>query len=156
LWNVADGQRRQTLIERPKTKIVSVAFSPDGLLLATAGEDHIIQIWRVRDGQLLQSFANAPPPTPLPGPGDCIGTPCVVKGDDEAIRSIAFHTDGQTFAVGSWNGTIRFWQIDTGHLQLTIDAKASSNIAFSPNGLIFAVGDGEGVRTYHTSNGQQI
>lgn len=155
LWSVDDGQRRQTLIDRPDTKIVSLAFSPDGQLLATAEGDHRVQIWRARDGRLMQTITNAPPPKPLPGPGECMDTPCVVSADLEALRSVAFHPTGQTLAVGNWDGTVTLWRVRDGELQLTIDAQASSNIAFSPTGDLIAVGSVGGVRLFRSDDGQE-
>lgn len=156
LWGVKDGQRRQTLIDRPDTKIVSLAFSPDGQLLATAEEDHRVQLWRVRDGRLVQTITNAPPPKPLPGPGECMDTPCVVSADLEALRSVAFHPDSQTLAVSNWDGTVKLWRVRDGGLELTIDAQASSNIAFSPTGDLLAVGSGGGVRLFRPDDGQEV
>lgn len=156
LWNVHDGQRRQTLIDQPDTKIISLAFSPDGQLLATAEEDHRVRIWRLRDGRAIQTIINAPPPKPLPGPGECVDTPCVLEPDLEALRSVAFHPDGQTLAVGDWDGTIKLWGVSDGRLHLTIDAQASSPIAFSPTGDVFAVGSGGGVRLFRADDGREV
>jgi WD40 repeat protein len=51
LWDVDTGELKATL-EGHKRGIKSVAFSPDGLTLASGGEDCMIKLWEVASGEL--------------------------------------------------------------------------------------------------------
>lgn len=65
----------------------SLAFSPDGSLLASAGVDQIIRLWSTDSGNLL------------------LGHP----GHNDEISSLAFLPDGRSIASASRDGTIRIW-----------------------------------------------
>jgi WD40 repeat protein len=55
LWRISDGQFSQSL--RAHTDdIYALAFSPDGEILASAGADSTIRLWRVTDGVLLRTI----------------------------------------------------------------------------------------------------
>ncbi|WP_376790412.1 WD40 repeat domain-containing protein [Thermoflexus sp.] len=59
-WRVADGALVHTLVGRTLegeiARVLSVAFSPDGSLLASGLEDGIVQLWRVADGSLVHTL----------------------------------------------------------------------------------------------------
>jgi WD40 repeat protein len=68
----------------------SVAFSPDGKTLASAGTDGSVKLWSVKTGANLLT-AHEP------------GTSCLV-----------FSPDGKAIALGSTNGTISLWNVMRG------------------------------------------
>jgi WD40 repeat protein len=55
LWRVSDGTLLRTLTGH-KSFVTSVAFSPDGHLLASGSRDNTVKLWRVADGMLLQTY----------------------------------------------------------------------------------------------------
>ena len=72
--------------------ILSVAFSPNGKLLATGDVDGKTYLWQVEDWKLLFSGV----------------------GHGDWVRSVAFSPDGQTLATGSQDETIKLWDVLTG------------------------------------------
>jgi WD40 repeat protein len=143
--------------------IWSIAFSPDGRLLASGRGGGDILIWDVAtqkpagepffahtdtvmavaispDGQLLAS-----------GGGDWlirlwemetgepVGEP--LAGHTDAVIGLEFSPDGNILASGGWDGTIRLWDVAAGQsIGQGIDAGASiiSSVAFSPDGTTLA------------------
>jgi WD40 repeat protein len=47
LWNTATQKRITTLAPQPPTPIETIAFSPDGRLLATAGQTGSVTLWSI-------------------------------------------------------------------------------------------------------------
>ncbi len=67
-------------------RVRSIAFSPDGSLLATASVDGSAKVWDATTGQLLRTLDH-------PGP----------------VRTVVFSTDGTSIATMDWGGIIRIW-----------------------------------------------
>ncbi|BHF71788.1 Transducin (beta)-like 1 X-linked receptor 1 [Sparganum proliferum] len=55
LWDVKTGQCRQ-ILQQHKEPVYSVAFSPDGQLLATGSFDQRVHIWSVDSGELINTY----------------------------------------------------------------------------------------------------
>ncbi|MEX0867744.1 MAG: WD40 repeat domain-containing protein, partial [Pirellulales bacterium] len=78
--------------------VTGVAFSPDGSLLATAGDDHRIRLWNPADGAFVRELAAHP----------------------DWVRSIRFSPDGKTLASAGDDRQIKLWQVATGDLLRTM------------------------------------
>jgi WD40 repeat protein len=67
----------------------SVAFSPNGQILASASSDHTIKLWHVNSGKLLDTLS----------------------GHNGWIWSVTFGADGRTLISGGWDGTVKIWKL---------------------------------------------
>jgi WD40 repeat protein len=69
--------------------VYSVAFSPDGTILASGSGDHKIKLWDVATGK----------------------EQATLKGHTGGVYSVAFSPDGTILASGSLDGTIKLWGV---------------------------------------------
>lgn len=126
LWDVASRREAGSLAQGAAGLVVSMAFSPNGALLAAGTGQGTIQIWNVG--------------TRLPaGPA--------LTGHTGAVNSVAFSPDGTMLASGSVDTTVRLWNV-TSRRQLgrpLVGAVGEVNsVAFSPSGALLAAGSEEG------------
>jgi WD40 repeat protein/DNA-binding MarR family transcriptional regulator len=116
--NLAQTNLMKTAFREMLAIVVTVAFSPDGQLLATGGMDRQVRLWRVADGRNLLTL----------------------QGHRGWVWSVAFSPDGRTLASGSDDGTIKQWSLDRGHCIQTLSSHSGPiwSVAFSPDGYTLA------------------
>ncbi|KAH8723832.1 hypothetical protein GQ44DRAFT_773708 [Phaeosphaeriaceae sp. PMI808] len=97
---------------------MSVAFSPNGGLVASASYDSTVRLWDPATGALCHTL----------------------KGHSDAVMSVAFSPDGGLVASASNDSTVRLWDSATGALCHTLKGHSSAvmSVAFSPNGGLVA------------------
>uniref|UniRef100_A0ACD5GTA2 WD40 repeat domain-containing protein n=1 Tax=Desertifilum tharense IPPAS B-1220 TaxID=1781255 RepID=A0ACD5GTA2_9CYAN len=63
-------------------------------------------------------------------------------GHDDYVRSLSFSPDGTRLASGSWDQTVKLWDISTGEEIATLKGHADAvvSVNFSPDGQILASG----------------
>jgi RNA polymerase sigma factor (sigma-70 family) len=144
LWDIATGKKLHQLsggqpsLPSQNTPDTSVAFAPDGQLLAAAhGKD--LRLWQVGTGTLVRQL----------------------KGHSERIFAIAFRPGGQVVASGAGDGTIRLWNFATGEELRRIDAAPKNcrihALAFSGDGKILAAGgDDTTLRLWNGDTGAEL
>jgi predicted NACHT family NTPase len=102
--------------------VTSVAFSPDGRLLASGSFDKTIELWEVATGSEVDTL-----------------------GPTGYVVSVAFSPDGRLLASGSSDKTIRLWEVATGSEVRTLTGHTDwvYSVAFSPDGRLLASGSGD-------------
>lgn len=180
LWNARSGQSVHTFVKSESEMIItnSIAFSPDGNLLASAEA-----IWDVKSGNIvhtLQRGQHAPvafspdesllavalfdQPIKLWGidSGQVAHTFSVQPAtSDEPVLNIVFSPDGALLATsGHLNGLVQLWDVATEQLVHTLSHNTKSNIhalAFSPDGrLLASAGTDYTVILWDVTSGQQV
>src|SRR5439155_2395759 len=75
-----------------------------------------------------------------------------------AVQALAFSPDEQTLATGSWDGTIKLWNLENGAL-LWLGQHAGSihRLVFTPDGRTLASGgDDAAIRLWDVSTGKHL
>ena len=147
LWQTATGQRLgTTLPSAGKGRYRSVAFSPDGALLATLGADGAARIWNVATQQQV-------------GPAMTVDRPGAAGGVGGVGGTVAFSSNGKTLATAGAGGQIRLWSAATGQRLGTPMAAGPgvTTVTFSPDGVTLATAASDGsVRLWNVRNQQEI
>ncbi|MCG9127489.1 WD40 repeat domain-containing protein [Candidatus Poribacteria bacterium] len=140
--------------------IHSVAYSPDGKILATYSDDTTIRLWNPNSGQLfrvIDTFHGAgldfsPDGSILasgggnekginlwnPETGELLR---VLNGNHTFIGNIAFSPIGDIFASGSRDGQIDIWNPKTGKLIRSWKAGNIDGLSYSADGSLLASGE---------------
>jgi WD40 repeat protein/serine/threonine protein kinase len=132
----------EPLVLRDKAGVHGVAFSPDGELLASAGEDGAVRIRNSRTGKLVQVLPHA---------------------HDKAACSVAFHPGGKHLASAGADGLLKVWDLTTGQVVFNDRCDVINNemaayaVAFSPpDGRRLAAGSDGAVRVWDWGAGQLL
>ncbi|ARV61578.1 serine/threonine protein kinase [Nostocales cyanobacterium HT-58-2] len=157
----------------------SVAFSPNGKLLASGSDDDTIKLWDLANKQEIRALkehsgwvwavAFSPDGKTLASAsadktiklwnvqtGKEIRT---LEGHSAGVSSIAFSADGKTLASGSLDKTIKLWNLETGKeiRTFTGHSKAVACVAFAPDGATLASGSWDKtIKLWNLATGKEV
>ena len=122
--------------------VTSIAFGPDGRLLASGGADSIVILWDTATGRQLRTLT----------------------GHTAPIAAVTFSPDGRWVASAGQDNVVKLWEAATGRNLLTLAAKKQegkvpgfTTIAFSPDGRLLAAGNRDNtVRVWEAESGQEL
>lgn len=151
------GVKEYNRLERHTNNVLSVDFSPDGKIIASASDDKTIKLW-TQNGRLIRTITGHTGgvlSVSFSPDGEIIASTSVdnttklwrrdgtlittLEGHTNDVTCLAWSPDGQTIVTGSADNTVKLWQRNgtlirtlSGHIDWVL------GVNFSPSGDIFA------------------
>ena len=155
--------------------ISGVAVDRTGKMLATVGDDHILRIWNLDDGTVLNKLAAhtdwikavafRPDGKAVATAGDdrririwdltAAGQPAELPEQPQAIRTLVYSPDGKLLASAGFDNKVRLYTTD-GRLPRELDGPGGdlTALAFSPDGTQLAAAGRSGtIRLWNVASG---
>ncbi len=165
------SRRLRAILPHPD-RVMSLAYSPDGKILAAAGGDWemgtrkgFVRLWNVASARELATVAPgcdiefavafSPDGKTLAWCGrdriitlwdvDQNRTRAICVGHEGTVRALAFHPSGDRMVSAGFDGTLRFWNTATGAEDgkpIQLGGRSSNCVAVSPDGTALASSTG--------------
>jgi WD40 repeat protein len=134
LYGLADGSPLATL--NPGTYTYSLAFSPNGAVLASGHLDNVVRLWNTGDWSNWK----------------------VLAGHTDQINGLAYTSDGSMLLSASEDGTVRVWDSQGNFVRaLSAGTDSLTSLAISPDNQLALAGSSTGkVYLWRISTGALI
>ncbi|MBD2023225.1 AAA-like domain-containing protein [Leptolyngbya sp. FACHB-711] len=140
IWDLNPSQFQEAeLVGHQAGYIKGVSYSPDGQLIATAGDtDGTVRIWD-QSGQEVKQLQVFTPFT------------------DRRVLDVSFSSDGQQVAIAAQDGIIRIWNPSSGKIkEFRGHSDWINTISFSPDGQFVLSASKDGTAHLWNLSGQEI
>ncbi|MBI4750656.1 MAG: metallophosphoesterase [Acidobacteria bacterium] len=124
------------VLGRKSHTINSLAWSPDGKTIATAGNDCTIWLWDVMTGNMKQ----------------------ILEGHMDWVMSVSWSPDGKWLASGGNDGKVKVWEVENGQVRHELEGHSGSvwSVSWSSEGKWLASGGSDGkVRVWEVETGKE-
>lgn len=121
VWDLEKGKRIHHM-KGHQTRVLALAFTPDGQTLASSGDEGLINLWDMETGKLIHTLLD----------------------HSSHVLSLAVSSDGRNLVSGGLDG-VRLW--DLGDKQLItslLSLQPIYSVAIRPDGRLIAAGSKEG------------
>jgi WD40 repeat protein len=118
------------------SRVLSLAFLPDGKTLVGGTEERVIRVWDPRTGEAKRELA----------------------GHEDAVAAVAISPDGQTLVCGGCDRSVRVWNAETGEQSRSPASYSDpvSSLAYAPDGKTLATASGRDVVVSDASTGAPL